>query len=441
MMESMYPARMQTTQDKSFSIFEMVLIIVALMFALMGAQEYNRGDASASRLATVYSLVEDGTWYIDRPVGEPPVSFEQDTIDKVVVNGRMISSKPPVLPLVMAGEYWLMKKTLGWSLDKPEDANKIVRAMATTLAGFSYVLALVLFGKTLRMFVDDPLIRLLLLFCLAFCTQLWGYSTQINNHVPAAAMLLAAVYLGSGIAWGKLSPRSWRFFLFGLTSGLVLTLDMPATVFVAAAAVYLLASHPRQTLTWAAAGAAIPLALHLGILYETTGSLLPVQTNPAAYLYEASYWRNPQGVDALFQRKGAYLFHMTLGRCGIFSLYPILLVGMAGALRAAYKKTVQGRAQVLLGAAAFALMTAYYVFKTNNYGGEAYGFRWYIPAMPILLLMGAPVFMTLRVRWKWLFVGVMIGISFYSGFESARSPWGANLNWTNTFFLGPTYGP
>jgi hypothetical protein len=55
--------------------------------------------------------------------------------------------------------------------------------------------------------------------------------------------------------------------------------------------------------------------------------------------------------------------------------------------------------------------------------------------------MGAPVFMTLRVRWKWLFVGVMIGISFYSGFQSARSPWGANLNWTNTLFLGPTYGP
>lgn len=440
-MQSMQPAGTQTAQEKSFSIFEMVLIIVALVFALMGAQEYNRGDASASRLATVYSLVEDRTWYIDRPAGQPPVSFEQDTIDKVMVNGRMLSSKPPMLPLAMAGEYWVMKKALGWSLDKPEDANKIVRVMATTLVGFSYVLALVLFGKTLRMFVDDPLIRLLLLFFLAFCTQLWGYSTQINNHVPAAAMVVAAIYLGAGLRWGTLSPRWWRFSLFGLTGALVLTLDMPATVFVAGAGVYLLARRPWQTLTWAVAGAAIPLAIHLGILYETTGSLLPVQTTPAAYLYEASYWRNPQGVDALFQPKGTYLFHMTLGRCGIFSLYPILLVGMAAALRATYKKTVKGRVDILLGAAAFAIVTAYYVLKTNNYGGEAYGFRWYIPAMPVLLLMGAPVFMTLRVRWKWLFVGVMIGISFYSGFQSARSPWGANLNWTNTLFLGPTYGP
>lgn len=440
-MKSMETPETLSTLDKNFSIFEMVVIIVALVFSVMGAQEYNRGDASASRLATVYSLVEDGTWFIDRPVEEPPVSFEQDTIDKVVVNGRMLSSKPPVLSLLMAGEYWVLKHTVGWELDRPEDTNRLVRVMATTLVGMAYVLALVFFAKTLRLFVGDPLIRMLLLFCLAFCTQLWGYSTQINNHVPAAAMLTVAVFLGLGLSWGDLAPKWWRFLLFGVAGGLVPTLDMPATIFVVAVGAYLLVSHPRRTLTWALVGAAVPLALHCGILHATTGSFLPVQLNKAAYLYEASYWRNPQGVDALFQPKGTYLFHMTFGRCGIFSLYPILFVGLAAALRATYKKTVPGRAEILLGTGAFLVMTAYYVLKTNNYGGEAYGFRWYIAAMPVLLLMGAPVLMTLRVRWKWLFVSVMIGISFYSGFESARSPWGANKNWTNKIFLGPTYGP
>lgn len=441
MTESLKSSPTLTAQDKSFSILEMLVIIIALIFAVMGAQEYRRGDASASRLATVYSLVEDGTWYIDRPLGEPPVIFEQDTIDKVVVNGRMLSSKPPVLPLMMAGEYWLMRSLFGLRLDDPDDANKIVRVMATTLVGFAYVLALVFFAKTLRLFVDDPLIRVILVFCLAFCTQLWGYSTQINNHVPAAGMLMVASYLGLGMRWGDLAPRPWRFAVFGFAGAMVFALDMPATVYVAALGVYLLSTHPRQTLTWAVAGALVPLAVHEGLLLATTGSLLPVQTNPEAYLYEASYWRNPQGVDALFQPKPVYLFHMTLGRCGLFSLYPILFAGVAATLRALYKKTVPGRAEILLGAAAFAMLTAYYVIKTNNYGGEAYGFRWYIASMPVLLLMGAPVLMTLRVRWKWLFVGVMIGISFYSGFESARRPWGANRNWTNTLFLGSTYGP
>jgi hypothetical protein len=99
------------------------------------------------------------------------------------------------------------------------------------------------------------------------------------------------------------------------------------------------------------------------------------------------------------------------------------------------------RGHVLAGAAGVALLLAYYVLKTNNYGGEAYGFRWGIVAMPVLLLMGAPVLSAIRARWKWLFVGVMIGVSFYSAFECAKSPWGANRAWTARLFLGPSYGP
>ena len=61
--------------------------------------------------------------------------------------------------------------------------------------------------------------------------------------------------------------------------------------------------------------------------------------------------------------------------------------------------------------------------------------------MPVLLLMGAPILMAMRVRWKWLFVGAMIGISFYSALQCMKSPWGANREWTCRLFLGPSYGP
>jgi len=98
------------------------------------------------------------------------------------------------------------------------------------------------------------------------------------------------------------------------------------------------------------------------------------------------------------------------------------------------------RGHILAGALGFVILTFYYLFKTNNYGGEAYGFRWFIVAMPVLLLMGAPILANLRARWKWLFVVVMIAISFYSAFECARSPWGANNAWTCRLFLGPSYG-
>ena len=54
---------------------------------------------------------------------------------------------------------------------------------------------------------------------LAFCTQLWGYSTTINNHVPAAGALMVALYFAVGLGTGKLAPAAWRFFLFGLAGG------------------------------------------------------------------------------------------------------------------------------------------------------------------------------------------------------------------------------
>jgi hypothetical protein len=426
---------------RDFLILEMGVVVVALTFAVMGASGYFGNDAVNSRLATVYSLANFGTWRIDRPLDKEPIPFEQGTIDKVMVDGRLISSKPPVLPLLMTAEYLLLNKTLGWSLDDDHQRDRIVRVMSMSLIGGSYIVAIIFFLKTLRLFVADPMSRAVLLFSLAFCTQLWGYATHINNHVPAAGMIIVALYFALGVGTGKLAPARWRFAAFGFCAGFVPTLDLPGTIFVALAGLYLLGKFPRKTLVWCTLGAAIPIGVHCVSMLAATGSILPVQTRDEVYLYEGSYWRNPQGIDALNEPKGTYLFHMLLGRCGLFSLYPVLLVGVAATLRALFRKKFAYRGHVLVGALGFLILTAYYLLKTNNYGGEAYGFRWYIVAMPVLLLMGAPVLANLRARWKWLFVCAMIAISFYSAFECAKSPWGANNAWTSRLFLGPSYGP
>ena len=427
---------------RDFLILEMGIVVVALTFAVMGASGSSTvNDAVNSRLATVYSLTHFGTWRIDRPLDKEPIPFEQGTIDKVMVGGRLISSKPRVLPLLMTAEYLLLNKTLGWNLDDDHQRDRSVRVMSVSLIGGSYIVAIIFFLKTLRLFVADPMSRAVLLFSLAFCTQLWGYATHINNHVPAAGMIVVALYFALGVGAGKLTPARWRFAAFGFFGGLVPTLDLPGTVFVALAGLYLLGKFPRKTLVWCTLGAAIPIGVHCASMLAATGSILPVQTRDEAYLYEGSYWRNPQGIDALNEPKGTYLFHMILGRSGLFSLYPVLLVGVAATLRALLRKEFAYRGHVLVGALGFLILTAYYLLKTNNYGGEAYGFRWYIVAMPVLLLMGAPILANLRARWKWLFVCAMIAISFYSAFECAKSPWGANNAWTSRLFLGPSYGP
>ena len=77
------------------------------------------GDTVTSRLATVYALAHDGTWYIDRPLDLPENPFIAHTVDKVVTKeGRLLSSKPPVLPLLMTGEYMVMRALIGILITK-----------------------------------------------------------------------------------------------------------------------------------------------------------------------------------------------------------------------------------------------------------------------------------------------------------------------------------
>jgi hypothetical protein len=46
-------------------------------------------------------------------------------------------------------------------------------------------------------------------------------------------MIVVALYFALGLGSGKLEPARWRFFIFGLAAGLVPTLDLPGSRFVA----------------------------------------------------------------------------------------------------------------------------------------------------------------------------------------------------------------
>lgn len=427
---------METAQP--FQIYDYLIIIVAAVFAVFAAYPPFMGDTVNSRLATVYSLTEHGTFTIAQTPRDGTNPFEPGTVDKVAAGGRIISSKPPVLPLLMTAEYLALRATFGWDLNDPEDVLRIVYVMTLTFVGLAQVVILVLFLYASRWATEDRLISTVALATLAFGTQLWGYSTTFNNHLPGTAMALLAVYLAVGMGQGRLTPSAWRFWLFGLAAGLTLTVDLPAAVFPFLAALYVLWRFPAKVLTWGVAGLLLPLLIHGVVLWSVTGSPLPVQMHKSMYFYEGSYWRYPIGVDALHEPKGTYLFHMTFGRKGIFSLYPILLIGAAGFLGALTLPGVRQRGAILAGGVGTIILGAYYVLTTNNYGGAAYGFRWFIVAMPVLMWMGVPLLEQARTRKAWILIALLFGISFYSAWECAAMPWGVNLEWTCRF-LGPSF--
>ena len=415
---------------------ERVVILSALVAVAAGLGTVILGDSARSRLATVYSLIHDGTWYIDRPASEGPNPFEPGTIDKCSLNGRIISTKPPLMPLAMTAEYAILHHLYGWNLEDTGDLKLLLQIMIASLVILPYFIGLVFFALLLDLLIANPWHRLLPLTILAFFSQLPGFATQLNNHTPAIAMLIVALYIAIGVCSGKLAPAWWRFLGFGVAGALVFALDMPLTIFIAVAGLALVWKHPKQAILWGGCGMLPILIVHFGVMLYVTGSPLPVQMRKELYLYEASAWRNPGGIDALNEPKGTYFFHMTFGRYGIFLLFPILLFGPAGLVWTFWRGEKQWRNYYLAGLLCIGLLFAYYVLRTNNYGGGAYGFRWGMGLMPILILMGIPLFERLRSPWAWALTVLFLIVSGYSAWESYQAPWGDSHEWTCRWVFG-----
>jgi hypothetical protein len=217
----------------------------------------------------------------------------------------------------------------------------------------------------------------------------------------------------------------------------VFALDLPTVIFAAVAGLLLAWRFPRQTFLWASAGAALPLAIHFGGLWLATGDLRPVQMRGSVYLYESSYWRNPLGIDALNEPRAVYLFNITFGRFGLFVLFPAMLVAVWGVRETLWRGTLGLRVPTALMVCAFLILTAYYVKSTNNYGGASYGFRWYIGSVPVLLLLGIPLFERLRSPVGWAVLACAGAVSAYSAWECLQAPWGTGHEWTCRLLFGP----
>jgi len=414
------------------------VVLLATLVALLGLRTIYVNDNAYSRLATVYALVNDGGWWIDRPEGQSPNPFEALTADKVEVNGRMLSSKPPLMPLLMTALYYPMHGILGLTLGESGDLKRILQIYTFLFGVLPFVLGLVAFGYTLALYTTSAWGRVAPLLALAFGTQLLGFAPQLNNHVPGVALCLGATYLGLGLYTRALAPKAWRFVAFGLLGGLTHTVDLPLTIFIAALGLALLLRFPRETVLWGGLGMLPPLAIHFGILYLNTGMPLPVQTRKELYLFENSPWRAPIGIDGLNEPKPYYAFHLLLGRHGVFLLYPVLLFGIAGAWRALWQRGEVVRGAVLVSALCVGALFAYYISSTNNYGGAAYGFRWAIGAMPYLLLMAAPLLDRTEARWPRALFAVCFVVSGYSCYECYGNPWSTDAEWTARLIFGPT---
>ncbi len=227
----------------------------------------------------------------------------------------------------------------------------------------------------------------------SFGTLLLAFNSTLNNHSVAAFSAFFATYQWIQIE-SEGGSKDWRFGVAGFFAAFCAANEIPAGLFSLAVFLVLVVRFPRPTLLCFGPAALVPLGAFFGTQYLAFGQLRPVyeEFGTKAYTYDGSYWNTPLEFDYFNkfpESKLRYLFHMTFGHHGVFSLTPIFLFSIYGCVRSLAKRTRPLRAVSGVTLALTLAMLAFYTWnpKARNYGGSTQGLRWLFWMIPLWLVV------------------------------------------------------
>jgi hypothetical protein len=391
-----------------------------------------------SRWSTIRALADTGTYaigrryeYANRRYQDVGIVSEPDwfTIDVVMhpTTRRLYSSKPTLLPTLLAGEYWLLREMLGWRIT--DDRLAVSRTILLTINWLPFVLYLILFGRLAERLGATDWGRLFVFSAACFGTFVSGFLAGLNNHTVAATAALFAVYHCLQIHLDD-DCRWWRFLLAGLFAGWAACNELPAAALAAGLVLWLARLSWPNTLRFALPAMLVPVAAYLYVQYEAFGWVVPTYAQKEWYEFPGSYWLNPVGVDRADDGKLLYAFNFLVGHTGILALTPVLLIGWIGMARGvrlnAWKRTdlTPRVALASLTLALTGIVLLFYVLRTNDYGGATAGPRWFFWLNPLWLLTMLPeADRWAALRWRRAVAYLLLAISIGSAMYALANPW------------------
>ncbi|HEX4341289.1 MAG TPA: hypothetical protein VH062_35515 [Polyangiaceae bacterium] len=413
-----------------------LLITASLVMVIWHMQLTSRENANTgSRYATIESLVDYGTYNID-------ASRYLFTPDKVKARDHFVSSKPPLLPTYGAGIYWLLKKVTGYNITDNESI--VVWTVGVFTGWLSHLVFLIYFYKLCKLLLVRQLAVLVAVAAAGFAYLGVAYGTAINNHNMGAAFAVAGFYHAFKAKHDLGGKPDW--VLSGLILGVLPAIDLSSLALTGLTAVYLGAKNWRYTLLLFIP-ATLPGIISQPLLaHVATGSYIPAYAESSMMTYKGSYFGGRRsGIDALFEPKPTYAFNVLLGHHGVFSMTPIFCFSLFEIGRRLWKRDrfVQ---ETLVFAISFTVVTAFYIFRTHNYGGWCVGMRWLVPVMPWLLVMFALWLDRATIgKLKWGLVVAAFAVSAFNVQDGLTSPFQFSVwhNWLddapNRNRIGPTW--
>lgn len=403
-----------------------VLVAVTAWVTLCSQQDHMAVNP-ASRFAVMEALVEHGTFAID------DTALGSRTVDKVQWEGRMYSSKPLLLPVLLAPAYAAVRALTGEGFS--EATYPTVRRMRLPSAVLPWLASMLLWIALVGRLTADAGERAVLSIAMIVGGLPTAYASHLDNHSFAFLALLAMAVSGRGIATAPDQVPSASVALAGFCGGAAIAFDLGATPIVGGLglwAAWTLRGRPAAVAALGASVAFAPLC-QTGIQFALTGQLKPFYLLPGAYDYPGSYWRRPIEFDALTEPLPVYAFHTLLGHHGLFSVSPWLLLGLPWLIQ----REPEQRMESLRRAAVFtlAVVIGYYLLRTNNYGGRCVGMRWWMVVHPIL---GVGAVRTVTrydlLRRAPVLLGVLVALSAVSAITGAVNPW--EEGWVYALFRG-----
>jgi hypothetical protein len=395
------------------------------------------------------------------------------------------SSKPALLSTVIAGLLYPARKLSGVPLDrvvlqqreprygqKRDETGKIIGVLETpepvkwpsygyyfkpaliAINILPFGLFLILFARVLDRYATNDWAWFCGLASAAWGTYLLPFSQTLNNHTVAAFAAFFALYQFSRI-WDEWEHSGWRFAGAGFFAAFAAATELPAASFLAVIGALLLVRFPKKTLLCFVPAAAIPVAGFVAAQYAAFGEFeLPyTEFGNTAYEYDGSLWKTPLELDALNKPElresyGMYLFHLTLGHHGIFSLTPVFLFSLLGLLRLLRGGGTFLTVWTWLTFLAIAGLGGYYLYDPAAWaaGGPLHEYRlvfWAIPGLLALLALlsglillrggGQPM---AAVAWMTAILTVVV-VGFYTWSPQARNYGGSTQGLRWVFWLIP----
>jgi hypothetical protein len=233
-----------------------------------------------SRWCTIRALGDHGVYSIEHLIfydnGEKVRGWY--TIDLVRHRGpdgreHYYSSKPTLLPTLLAGEYWLVKRLTGLSLSVPEQVWPVARLMLVLTNVVPLVIALYLLARLVEHFGQTDWGRLFAFFAAALATFVTTFSVTLNNHSLAACTVIFALAAAIPVWQGR---GDWRHlatagFFFAFTAANELP-GLSLCVFAGAA---LATRFPLKTAVAFVPPAVLVAAAAIGTNYYAHGEWRP----------------------------------------------------------------------------------------------------------------------------------------------------------------------